>query len=220
MSETRKNFNVWLTAGFIAAPLYISITALLGFLEEDYSHLTTTMSVLGGVDGFRGLLFNFCVFFTGILVISFGTGLFRQNSGNKMYKFSLGLLWSGGLGLAGAGLFPCSAACRNIFIEPDFTGRLHMISSLLAGMGTGLAPLFIWIAIRREELWQNLKNMTFIFAILSNLPGIIFWITILSDNRLPAIEGLIQRLGFIFVLLWMLYVSLIFFRNDKDKSIV
>jgi hypothetical protein len=36
----------------------------------------------------------------------------------------------------------------------------------------------------------------------ANVPGIFFWIT-MATTRMPAIEGLIQRLGIVFVLIWV-----------------
>ena len=204
-----NSHNSWLfVAGLIAAPFYLSLIFTLGTFEPEYSQLTTTMSVLGGVSGVRGLTFNVGVAVTGMLVIAFGVGLWQLLPHKRSTKIGFGLLVIGGLGLIGAGYFHCNVGCKNIFVEPDLTGRLHMLASLLSGMGSGLAPLFFWAAMRGSVKWKELATPTLVLAILANLPGITFWITLATDNRLLSVEGLIQRLGFIFVLIWIFYVAL------------
>jgi len=97
--------------------------------------------------------------------------------------------------------------CKNILTEPDLVGRLHIVFSLLGGMGTALAPFFVWSAMRGNDNWKGLATPTLVTAILANLPGITFWITIATGFRLPSIEGLIQRLGFVIVLVWIFFVA-------------
>jgi len=193
--------------GLIAFPFYLALIFILGALEPGYSHLTTPMSLLGGVPGIQGLVFNLGVATTGVLIIIFGIGLSQQLPARASARIGVGLLVLGGLGLIGAGYFHCNDACRNVLSEPDLVGRLHLIMSLLAGMGTALAPFFFWAAMRLSEQWQAYANPTLIAAILANLPGITFWITIFTGQRLEFIEGLLQRLGFIVVLIWIFFVA-------------
>ena len=88
------------------------------------------------------------------------------------------------------------------------TGFDDWFQTHISGMGSGLAPLFFWAAMRGSVKWKELAAPTLVLAILANLPGIIFWITLATDNRLLSVEGLIQRLGFIFVLFWIFYIAL------------
>ena len=165
------------------------------------------MSILGGVPGVRGLAFNFGVATTGMLMIAFGIGLWRQLPPRISARIGFGLFVIGGLGLIGAGYFHCNEDCRNILTEPDLVGRLHIIFSLLAGMGTALAPFFFWVAMRHNEKWKGVAIPTLMAAILANLPGITFWITIFTGYRLESVEGLIQRLGFVVVLIWIFFIA-------------
>lgn len=194
-------------AGLLAAPFYLTLVVVLGALEPGFSHLTTLMSTLGGIPGVRGLAFNLGVATTGVLVIAFGIGLRRQLRPKMSAKLGFALLVIGGLGLNGAAYFHCNEGCRNILTQPGLVGRLHMVSSLLAGMGTGLAPIFVWAAMRGNEDWKGLATATLVTALLANLPGITFWITIATGFRLYSIEGLIQRLGFVVVLIWIFFVA-------------
>lgn len=206
MNET---VNRWaIAAGLLAAPFYLMLIITLGVLEPGFSHLTKPMSALGGVPGVRGLVFNLGVAVTGVFIIVFGIGLLRQLPPKITAKVGFTLLVIGGVGLIGAAYFHCNEGCINILIEPDLVGRLHIIMSLLGGMGTGLAPFFVWAAMRDSEKWQGFATPTLVAAILANLPGIIFWITIATDHRLLSIEGLIQRTGFVVVLIWIYIIAM------------
>lgn len=207
-SDLLNTMNRWpAVAGLFAAPFYLALIITLGALEPGFNHLTTPMSLLGGVPGMRGLVFNLGVATTGVLIIIFGIGLWRELPAKAPANFGGGLLLMGGLGLIGAGYFHCNEACRNVLAEPDLVGRVHLITSLLAGMGTAIAPFFIWAAMRHSKNWQSYASLTLVAAILANLPGITFWLTIFTDYRLESIEGLLQRLGFIVVLIWIFFVA-------------
>ena len=202
-------------AGLFAAPFYLALAVVLGALEPGFSHLTRPMSVLGGVPGVRGLVFNFGVAATGVLVIAVGIGLWRKLPPKMSARVGVTLLVLGGLGLIGAAYFHCNEGCKNILAEPDLVGRLHIAFSLLGGMGTGLAPFFVWSAMRGDEGWRDLATPTLGMAIAANLPGIAFWITIATGFRLSSIEGLIQRLGFGVVLIWIFFVARRLWRLER-----
>jgi len=211
--------NGWaVTAGLLAAPFYLTLIIVLGALEPGYSHLTKLMSILGGVPGARGLIFNVGVTITGMLLIIFAIGLWRLLSAKKTAKIGLGLLVLGGLGLIGAGYFHCNGGCKNILIEPDLAGRLHMIMSLLGGLGAGLSPFFIWLALRGNEKWKCFVVPTLSAAIFANLPGIVFWITLATGYRLYSVEGLIQRLGFVVVLVWIFFFAVRLCRINRQGA--
>jgi hypothetical membrane protein len=201
-------------AGLLAPPFYLTLIIVLGALEPGFSHRTSLMSLLGGVPGGRGLAFNLGVAATGMLLIAFAIRLPRRLPPTWTAKVGSALLVIGGLGLIGAGVFHCNQGCRNILAEPDFVGRLHIIASLLAGMGTGLAPLFVWMAIRRSTTWKDFATPTLAAAILANLPGITFWITMSTGFRLHLIEGLIQRLGLVVVLVWVFFAAMRLWRLE------
>jgi len=201
-------------AGLLAAPFYLTLIILLGALEPGFSHRTALMSMLGGVPGLRGLAFNLGVAATGVLVIAFALGLLRRFPPTWAARVGAALLAIGGLGLIGAGVFHCSQDCRNVLAEPDYVGRLHIVASLLAGMGTGLAPFFVWVAIRSGTAWKDFAKPTIVAAILANLPGITFWIMLSTGFRLHSIEGLIQRAGLVVVLVWIFFAAMRLWRLE------
>lgn len=74
-------------------------------------------------------------------------------------------------------------------------------------MGTGLAPLFVWAAMRGKNRWKGFTRPTLVAAVLSNLPGVTFWITFAAAFRLLSIEGLTQPAGLVVVLIWIFFVA-------------
>jgi len=204
-------------AGLLAAPFYLALIIALGAMEPGFSHRTSLMSMLGGIPGLRGLAFNLGVAATGVCVIVFALGLRRQLLPKTSAKIGAGLLVVGGFGLIGAAVFHCNEGCRNILMEPDLVGRVHAVASLIAGMGTALAPFFIWRAMGGDSRWSGFAAPTLMAGILANLPGIIFWATIFTGYRLHAIEGLIQRMGFIVVLIWIFAVAMRMRRLEMKK---
>ena len=216
MTDTSNRWSA--AAGLFAAPFYLTLISVLGALEPGFSHLTVPMSILGGVPGARGLVFNLGVAATGVFVVGFGIGLRRRLPPKMSARVGFALLMVGGLGLLGAAYFHCNEGCRNILTQPDLVGRLHIVFSLLGGMGTGLAPVFVWAAVRGSEEWKGLARPTFVAALLANLPGITFWITIATGYRLHSIEGLIQRLGFVVVLTWIFFVAARLWRLESHEA--
>ena len=194
-------------AGMLAAPFYLTLILVLGALEPGFSHRTSLMSLLGGVAGVRGLVFNLGVAATGILVGAFALGLKRELPSRWSTRVGSALLMLGALGLIGAGAFPCNQGCRNILVAPDLVGRVHTLAAAIAGLGTGLAPFFLAAAMRRDGMWRPLAKPTVVAATLANLPGIAFWIAFLTGHRLPSVEGILQRLGLVIVLLWMVFIA-------------
>lgn len=199
--------NKWAAITGITAPiLYISIVIILGLFESGYNQRTMMMSILGGVPGWRGATFNFGLILIGFLMIRFGIGLYQSIESPNGKRFGLVLLVIASIGLMGSGYFHCETGCVNIIDEPDFRGQMHMFFAFIAGLGLAFSPLPFYFSMKHDPQWQNARGITLAAVILSNIPGITMWITLFT-TRLPEWEGLIQRLGLIFPLIWVEVIS-------------
>ena len=193
----------WLAiVGIIAPILYISLAAILGLLEPGYSHRTMMMSILGGVEGIRGAIFNIGLVLTGMLLIAFGFGLHRSINQGRGNKIGLVLLVIAGVGLVGSAYFHCDLGCVNVIQEPNFRGQMHMLFAFFTGLSLSFSPIPFFFNLKKDPRWENYGAVTLAAAILANIPGIIFWITLFT-TRLPEWEGIIQRLGVLFPLIWV-----------------
>ena len=61
--------------------------------------------------------------------------------------------------------------------------------------------------MKHDPRWKKYRPITLIVPILANIPGIFFWVT-LATTRFPLIEGLIQRMGIVFTLVWIGVMSI------------
>ena len=215
----KQENNVYLSiAGIMAPVLWFGLVIILGLLEPGYSHMTKTMSVLGGVGGIRGIIFNLGLSLVGLLIISFAVGLHKNINRGKGSKVGPILLILGGVGMILSGIFHCNLNCTNALLETDFIGIMHMLFAFIAGMCLAISPFFIFARLRKDPQWKNHSKFTLITGIMANVPGIIFWIT-LATVRFPAIEGLIQRAGIVFVFIWIGAMSLKMLKLNKRRHV-
>lgn len=211
--------NKWAAIAGITSPiLYIGMVIILGLFEPGYNQRTMMMSILGGVPGWRGDVFNLGLVLIGCLLIGFGIGLYRSIDSPKGKRFGLVLMVIASIGLIGSGYFHCETGCVNIIDEPDFRGQMHMLFAFIAGLGLAFSPLPFYFSMKHDPKWKNARGITLAAVILSNIPGITMWITIFT-TRLPEWEGLIQRLGLIFPLIWVEMMALKLSRMSQYNQI-
>ena len=217
MKKQKINFYLSI-AGIMAPMLWFILVTVLGLLEPSYSHMTKMMSILGGIEGIRGLIFNIGITLVGLLIIAFGIGLHKCINKGKGSKIGHIMIILGGFGMMGSGIFHCEPNCINILIERNFTGTLHMLFAFIAGICLAISPFFIFARIRKDPKWKDYSKYTLITGIMANVPGIIFWIT-LATVRFPSIEGIIQRAGIVFVFIWIGVMSLKMLKLNMKKKI-
>ncbi len=200
MDNKVKNKIVYFSLSGVIAPLLFIILVLgLGMLEPGYNHLTQMMSILGGVEGVRGITFNAGVALIGILIIASGVGLHKSISNGS--RIGPVMIVVGGLGLIGSAIFHCNVDCANV-ISQTFVGIMHILCAFIAGMNLAVSPFFIFLRIHKDPVWKDYRWFTLAMGIFANIPGVMLWVSFFT-TRMPEIEGLIQRLGIVFPLIWM-----------------
>ncbi len=202
-----QKMNFYLSiSGIIVPVLFIIIVGGLDLLEPGYSHKTEMMSILGGVGGVRGTTFNTGVALIGVLIIAFGIGLHRSITNGEGSKIGPAMIVLGGLGMIGSAIFHCNVDCANV-VSQTFGGTMHILFAFITGMNLAVSPFFIFVRMRKDPKWKNYTWVTLTTGILANIPGILLWTSFLT-TRMTEIEGLIQRLGIIFPLIWIGLMSL------------
>ncbi|MFW9833596.1 MAG: DUF998 domain-containing protein [Candidatus Thorarchaeota archaeon] len=201
-------------AGVIAPIVYASIVFGLGSLEPGYNHFTDMMSILGGVEGIRGFLFNIGVIVTGLMVMIFAVGLHSTLNDGQGSRVGPGMLFIGGIGLASGGIFHCDEGCAN-FLAMTPIGVMHLVSAAIGGMFTALSLFVLYFRMKQDSYWKVYGWFTLVMALLGNGAGILLWISYPTDSLIEY-QGLIQRLGIIFPLLWIGVVALLLFRISQE----
>jgi hypothetical membrane protein len=200
MKNGKKYFLVSLV-GMLIPISYISLIIILGALQPGYNQMTMTLSVLGGVGGIRGDIFNIGVGTTGGLIILFAIGLNRAVNKKKARIKGVFLFILGGLGLIGAAIMNCNQNCT-IVLNLDPIRALHGIFGFIAAISLTFAPLPFYSHFKQDPQWEKLAAFTLTTVILSIISSTLFYITFFT-NTLPNIIGLIQKLDFLFVLIWI-----------------
>ena len=217
--KNKKNNLYFAIAGILAPILWFVLVVVIGALEPGYSHMTQMMGILGGVGGIRGLAFNIGVSIVGILIIAFGIELHRSINKGKGSKIGPGIIILGGLGFIGACIFHCDLGCANFIVDRNFIGTMHARTAFIGGLGIGISRFFIFARLRKDPQWKNYKWFTRIMGILTNIPAVILRVTIFTIGAPKEIGGMIQRLGFIFPLIWIGIMSLKMLKlNTKKKE--
>ena len=152
------------------------------------------------------MIFNLGIGLIGILIVLFAFGLHKNINDGQGSKIGPVLLAIGGFGLVLSGIFHCNLNCDNVMVDRDFTGAMHMLSAFIAGMCLSISPFFIFARFRKDDYWKRYAIPTLMTGILANIPGIILWITIFASVTLEM-DGILQRLGIVFVFIWMEVVS-------------
>ena len=204
----QKNIKTYIAfAGLIGPTLYIVLVSALAHFEPGFSHRTDMMSILGGVEGIRGLIFNIGVAITGLLFIVFAYGLHQSINKGIGSKIGPILIVLGGMGLLGSAIFNCNVDCLNVIESKTIVGSLHMLSAFAAGICLAISPFFIFFRIQQDKAWEKYRSFSFVTGVLANLPGIVLWVSIFTA-RIPEWEGVMQRLGLLFPLIWIFVLSL------------
>jgi hypothetical protein len=106
------------------------------------------------------------------------------------------------MGMIGSAIFHCSPGCVNVLQAPTLTGTLHIVTSFVTGFCLAVSPLATFPVLRRDQRWEKCEWFTLAIGILGNIPGLVLWMSFLT-TRIPEWEGVIQRLGIGFPLLWI-----------------
>jgi len=215
--KNRKKYLLVSLVGMLIPILYISLIIILGALQPRYNHITMMLSPLGGVGGIRGDIFNIGVGTTGGLIILFAIGLNRAVNQSKARLKGVFLFILGGLGLIGAAIMNCNQGCT-IDLSQDPIRALHGIFAFIASISLTFAPLSFYSHFKQDPQWEKLAAFTLTMVILSTISNILFWIMFITKT-LPNILGLLQRLQFLFVLIWIGVSSMVLLLALNRNSI-
>lgn len=153
---TLSRERILLTAGIAVPILYYANLLVSSLFYPGYSHITQYASELGGPDATWPAIFNTTVVLLGICGIAAGFGYtfaLRRLTGKTALPVLAGLL---------LGLFGVAMVMGGLFPMPD---ERHGAYGL--GMAVQLAPLFLWLALRKYEGLRGLKVFLLVTFVVS-----------------------------------------------------
>lgn len=168
-------------AGIAVPFLYYGTMLASSLFFPGYSHMTQYASELGGPDAIRPAIFNTGIILMGICGIAAGFGTsaaLRRLTGKKVLPILTGLF---------IGLFGIAMVMGGLFPMPD---ERHGAYGL--GMAVQLAPLFLWLALRKHKGLRGLK----VFLLATFVVSLVMFAIMMGVGQMVtrANVGLFQRM--------------------------
>lgn len=173
--------RILLACGIAVPLLYFGNILLSSLFYPGYSHVRQYASELGGPDARWPALFNSLIILLGIVAMAAGLGytlVLRRLTGQVVLPGLIGLTLA---------LFGFSTLMAGLFPMPD---ERH--GGYGAGMAVHLAPLFLWLSLRRREGLRGLQ----IYLLVTFVLSLGFFAVMMGAGGLVtrANVGLFQRL--------------------------
>lgn len=189
----------------MAAPILFALAVIvLGFLREDYSHVSQMMSDLGeiGSRNMAGQNANFIV--TGLLVLAFSIGLHRATSPGKSMTVGSLLVAVIGLGSVGAGVFPSDPSCPAPTCD-SVADNGHTVASMIVFLSIPFAVLLVSRGLWRDSAWRRYRAYSALTGILASALLVLFIASTLDEaSSLGRWDGAIQRL---YIATWLQWIG-------------
>ena len=190
----RSAISLLAVCGMVAPILFALAVIVLGFIREDYSHLSHTISDLGeiGSRNMAGQNVNFIL--TGLLILAFSFGLYRGTSPGKRVKVASLLVAVTGLGVAGAGVFPDDISCPSPTCN-YLAANGHAVASFMAFLSIPFAILLFARGLGRDTAWRRYRTYSLVTGIVALALLVLFFASAEDDTSLLGRwGGAIQRL--------------------------
>lgn len=215
-NKSRKIIAIISLAGCCVSLVLILI---LSALDQNYKPVTMALSVLGGVNGIRGIIFNSSLALFGALLINFSVGLHQTINSGKGSKMGPIMTAIGGLGMIGAALFHCDAGCANILIDLTPTGAAHIYITIIAGTLLTFSPFLIYARLKKDIEWRQYQLPTLVCGLLIFFPNVIFWINHFTAIG-SSVGNIMQKIPIFFLLLWVGVMSEKMWRLSNQHSTI
>jgi hypothetical membrane protein len=138
---------------------FVAAMAVVQLYYPGYSDTGNYVSDLGSSTSPWATVFNLSIRILGILAIA-GAFLIRTAFASKTTThIGLGMLIVAGLGAVAVGLFPENSTW-------PFSG-IHSLVSLVTFLGSGIALVFLALAMSRDTRWQGLRFYTFLSGVVT-----------------------------------------------------
>ena len=193
----------------MVAPILFALAVIvLGFLREDYSHMSQPISDLGeiGSPNMAGQNVNFTL--TGLLISMFSFGLYRGTGPAKRVKVGSLLVSVIGLGVAGAGVFPDDTSCPSLGCNA-VAANGHSVAGFMVFPLIPLAILLFSRGLGRDTPWRHYRTYSLVTGIA------LFALLVLFTAFESTVEqwaGATQRLYLAFWFQWIGIMAVRLFR--------
>src|SRR5205809_6126198 len=186
---------------------------LARLMRPGYNQLNQYGSELG--TGPNAIIMNANFVVTGLLIIAFAVGLFRNIHGGRWPGIGSTLLGIFGVAEATGGFFPCDPG--GPIAAQSLTQLAHNVDAVIAFVAIALAPLLVSLGLNRDDHWQGYRSYSLVTGLLAT--GLFFVFSAASLGYLGYV-GLFQRLFLALPFLWIEVVATRLLRiSGHDPSV-
>lgn len=186
-------------AGIAGPALFVIAIATGGLLDDEYSHLNQAISELGGAGAANPAVQNTAFIVLGLCVIGFAWALSRAIDPPHVAPALLAVF-----GLSAAilqAVFPCDPGCRGA----TTSGLLHNTTGMTGFVAAIVAMFLLARRWRDDATWGRHALYTRISGYVA-LGGLIAFV-ITQAAQIDSIDGLVQRIFAVTLLLWVALTS-------------
>lgn len=191
--------------GPLAVMIDVLITAWLGALDPNYSHIRQFISELGETGRPNVAVYSvWCVFY-GLLFACFALALARSLDGHKGAWLGPGALLVVAACSILSGFFPCDPAC----VGETMSARVHILVGEVATAATVIAPFLTSIGMRGSQAWRSCQAPTLAAGVL--LAAVAVWLAVCHYahlGRSACALGAAQRLFLGILYGWVAVVAI------------
>jgi len=198
-------FRFLALCGMIAPVLMLALWTVASLVRPGYDQLNQYGSELGS--GPNAFIMNTNLVVTGLLIVVFAAGLFKNIRGGRWTQMGSILLLVFGAGEVAGGLFPCDSGCPTA--AQSFTQLAHNIDAVIAFSAIALAPFLVSLGLNRDDHWKVYRSYSLLTGLLAIGLLLIFAAAIFGYF---GYVGLFQRLFLAVPFLWIEVVAKRLFR--------
>ena len=210
MNNCHRSRHVPLLAlcGVTAPVLMLALWTLASLMRPGYNQLNQYGSELG--TGPNAIIMNANFFLTGLLIMAFAAGLFRNVHGGRWAGTGSTLLAVFGASEAAGGFFPCDPGCP--IAAQSFSQLAHNVDAVIAFVALALAPLLVSMGLKHDSYWQRYQS----YSLVTGLATIgLFSIFSTASLGYLGFVGLLQRLFLAVPFVWIEVMATKLLRASK-----
>jgi hypothetical membrane protein len=201
-----------LLLGGIAGPLlFFVVVSILGYLKNDYEHITQFISELGETGGRFAYYMNYLGFMSAAaLIFLFAITLWSRYSLSTLTKVATLLIGAFATGMFLAGVFSCDPTC--LPLEPTLDHILHNLVSFVAFLSLIISTILWGLALRNKPGWSGFG----IYSWATAAGATLFLISMIATAATRNGVGLFQRSFLALLFIWMACFAYQLWQHDPD----
>jgi hypothetical membrane protein len=191
--------------GILAPPTMIFFILLAAHFTSGYNHITDTVSKLSDQASQSSGLMTVGFISYGVLIIAFSYALYLRLRHGVKAHIAWGMLTLYGLCMILAGIYQDTPGDKNAPLNPE--GIMHNVAIITSCISIMIGMWMFAGSVYKKPSWFGFTWFTMIASFLGLVLSIIFAV----QSQVPA-AGLLQRLFYLVLLIWIETVSIWLFK--------